>query len=252
MVGVYTITNIINNKIYVGQSINIKLRLNQHKSDLKTGRHPNIFLQRAWNKYGSENFLFEVLVECEEIFLYSEENYWCNTLNATNKDFGYNLRSTSNSIQFRHSIDSKRKMSESRKGRIPWNKNKKGLVKFSDESKKRLSEIIRAQFRDGTRSKIYKISDEKRLLMSERAKNQDHSLLYTKEAILKRSGVLHPGRKEVYQYDLEGNFLCKFITIREASKAIKRSHGNISSALTGKQKTCGGYQWFYEYKGNKL
>ena len=53
--GIYQIRNIINNKIYIGQSLNIKTRFLQHKQALRKNRHPNQHLQNAWNKYGKSN-----------------------------------------------------------------------------------------------------------------------------------------------------------------------------------------------------
>ena len=61
MVGIYEIINIINNKKYIGQSIEIKRRWNDHKSELRRNSHHNIYLQKSWNKYGEENFKFEVI-----------------------------------------------------------------------------------------------------------------------------------------------------------------------------------------------
>lgn len=59
--GVYCIINKANNKKYVGSSIDIKKRWQQHKSDLRSGYHGNYHLQRAFDKYGEENFEFEVV-----------------------------------------------------------------------------------------------------------------------------------------------------------------------------------------------
>ncbi len=93
--GIYTITNTVNGKIYVGKAVNIGERLNCHKSKLRNGKHDNAHLQRAWNKYGQQNFLFEILEECSREFLCSFEHYWCNLLNVHNDDCGYNFYPTS-------------------------------------------------------------------------------------------------------------------------------------------------------------
>lgn len=75
--GIYSIINKINNKIYVGSSKNIMNRKSQHYSELRGGYHENIFLQRAWNKYGEENFEFKILeiVNNLEDLLYIEQKY---------------------------------------------------------------------------------------------------------------------------------------------------------------------------------
>lgn len=76
MVGIYRIRNVINDKCYYGSSKNIKKRWSKHKSQLKYNRHENILLQRAWNKYGEENFIFEIVELCNEIeLLLVEQKY---------------------------------------------------------------------------------------------------------------------------------------------------------------------------------
>lgn len=78
MIGIYRITNIINNKVYIGQSINIEDRFAHHRSSLSHNRHENEHLQRSWNKYGAQHFMFEVLEECSEEELDSKERYYIN------------------------------------------------------------------------------------------------------------------------------------------------------------------------------
>ena len=65
--GVYKITNLINNKFYVGSSINLKQRKHAHFYSLKLGKHKSPYLQNAFNKYGIENFVFEVIKYCEPV-----------------------------------------------------------------------------------------------------------------------------------------------------------------------------------------
>ena len=54
--GIYMILNHTNDKIYIGQSIDIKTRWKQHKSNLNCNRHENKHLQSAWDKYGKDKF----------------------------------------------------------------------------------------------------------------------------------------------------------------------------------------------------
>jgi group I intron endonuclease len=63
--GIYKIINKKTNQCYVGQSSNIKKRLSEHFRLLRLKKHPNKHLQNAYNKYGSENFVGEVEIECE-------------------------------------------------------------------------------------------------------------------------------------------------------------------------------------------
>jgi group I intron endonuclease len=76
MIGIYRIKNLINDKCYYGSSKNIPKRWKQHKNQLNLKTHCNIKLQRAWNKYGEENFVFEIVELCDiEFLLTTEQNY---------------------------------------------------------------------------------------------------------------------------------------------------------------------------------
>lgn len=79
---IYKITNKLNNKIYIGQSVNPENRWFNHKSDKKT------YIGRALHKYGSENFNFEILEWTEDYD--SRERYWIAYYNSYG-DAGYNL-----------------------------------------------------------------------------------------------------------------------------------------------------------------
>ena len=80
MVGIYKITNLINNKAYIGQSINIESRWRHHKADSKNKLSENYekILYRAFRKYGIENFSFEVIEQCSIDELDIKEKYCIN------------------------------------------------------------------------------------------------------------------------------------------------------------------------------
>ncbi len=59
--GVYQIKNLANGKVFIGSSINLEGPLNGHKFKLESGRHPNETLQKEWNEYGPEKFVFQIL-----------------------------------------------------------------------------------------------------------------------------------------------------------------------------------------------
>lgn len=88
--GVYKIVNIVNGKIYVGSSNDIKKRWYQHQKSLKDGIHGNPYLQNAWNKYGSQSFKFEIVEECEPAMQFEREQFYLNELNPFG-DNGYNI-----------------------------------------------------------------------------------------------------------------------------------------------------------------
>lgn len=95
--GIYKITNIVNNKVYIGQSVSVKERLCTHRSLLKRNVHYNTYLQGEYNKYGKANFTFEILEECEESKLDDKEIYYIAQYDSTNRNKGYNREYGGNS-----------------------------------------------------------------------------------------------------------------------------------------------------------
>ena len=61
--GVFQIRNLVNEKVFLGTSLNLPAILNRHQFQLQIGNHPNKVLQAEWNQYGSGNFVFEILDE---------------------------------------------------------------------------------------------------------------------------------------------------------------------------------------------
>lgn len=87
---VYMIKNKINNKMYIGSSVNYKRRWSQHKWYLNNGNHANKHLQNAWNKYGKENFVFKVIEECKDELQFEREQYYIDRYNPFSPN-GYNI-----------------------------------------------------------------------------------------------------------------------------------------------------------------
>ena len=67
MQGVYCIEHIDSGTKYIGSSNNIQQRWREHKSHLRRNKHVNRWLQRAWNKYGEDTFVFSVVYECNDV-----------------------------------------------------------------------------------------------------------------------------------------------------------------------------------------
>lgn len=76
-VGIYSIINLVTGQAYIGSSTDILYRLATHLSELRTRRHPNPHLQRAWNLYGQECFTVVILqiVEDKDTLLQVEQWY---------------------------------------------------------------------------------------------------------------------------------------------------------------------------------
>ena len=82
MKGIYLIKNIITDNFYIGSSVDINKRIYQHFNNLKKNKHPNKYLQNSYNKYGLDNFNYEILEICDKNItknelLNKEQEYIC-------------------------------------------------------------------------------------------------------------------------------------------------------------------------------
>lgn len=59
--GIFQVKNTANGKVLLGSSLNLEGPLNGHKFMLTTGLHRNEVLQKEWNEYGPDKFVFEIL-----------------------------------------------------------------------------------------------------------------------------------------------------------------------------------------------
>jgi group I intron endonuclease len=65
---IYKITNETTGRVYIGATCSFVKRKQDHISSLRNGKHKNILIQRDFNKYGKDSFLFEVILEQEDCF----------------------------------------------------------------------------------------------------------------------------------------------------------------------------------------
>lgn len=121
--GIYMIINLINGKKYIGSSINIRQRLWEHRATLRHNKHYNNHLQRAWNKYGEENFDFSILERCPKEKRFEREQYYVDSLHP---EYNICIEIVENPPK---DIDSRKKHSETRKKLI-----KEGIIKITNNT----------------------------------------------------------------------------------------------------------------------
>jgi group I intron endonuclease len=110
--GIYLITCTIGAKRYVGSSKNIDYRWRKHREKLVSGRHWNRYLQRSWNKYGSDAFEWAILEVVEDaLLLHIREQHWIDTLHPEFNLSPFANRPTTQG--FTYSEETLRKMSDS-------------------------------------------------------------------------------------------------------------------------------------------
>lgn len=164
---IYQIRNKLSEKIYIGSTNNFKKRINQHLHCLRNKKHHSIKLQNAWNKYGEENFKFEILEECNVEKIkdqYDLEQNYIDKLNCFDK--GYNMSGSSYSpggfIIWTELMrkDMGEKISRKHKGKIPKNisllreKGKRAILEYENgffireyESAKQCGELLNIDYK---------------------------------------------------------------------------------------------------------
>lgn len=174
--GIYCIENIVNGKKYIGQSKDLKKRKREHYSLLRRNCHGNRYLQRAWNKYGEDNFEFKILLLCKESELTKYEMFFDNK--CKEKNSSYNIRDCVDSNKgFRHSEKTKNILKEKSTGRRlsqdtrdKISEKNKGRIKTADHRKKLQESGMGHPVSSETRLKISQSKIGKSHIISEKTK----------------------------------------------------------------------------------
>jgi group I intron endonuclease len=163
--GIYRIYFIGSNKSYIGLSKGFKGRRVQHLRELRKGTHFNIYLQRAFNKYGENNFRIELIEECYKTELTQKEKHYIEIYDSFKN--GYNLTTGGENCNI--SDDVKKRISEKHKGKIIKEETRQKLRQINlgksltKEHKNKISIANKYRvFTDEQRQKIIKAVSYKR------------------------------------------------------------------------------------------
>lgn len=136
LLGVYIIRSKCKpDRCYIGSAVYIRNRWAMHLNDLKKNRHHSSKLQNHYNKYGRDDLDFSVLMCCERDKLIETEQFF---IDAYKPFFNSRMKAES-TLGLKWTDESRKKLSDACKGRVPWNKGLK-TGPMSDEFKQKRRE----------------------------------------------------------------------------------------------------------------
>ena len=233
---VYKITNVINNKVYIG--VTTKTFRERYGGNLAKTTH-NKHLKNSIKKYGIENFVineeFDVAYSVEE--LNEKEQYYIKKYDAMSPNKGYN-KVSGGVIGYQYSEQTKLKMSEA-------NTRKKTVYQY----------MLNGNY-IGEYTSLTSVRD---IGYCHKSVNDcclgRHKTAYgcywsyeklSKEQVIKRvTANTRTNTIAVYQYTKSGEFVRRFSSIQDVGREIGLFPQNISKVCSGKRKHCGGYKWSY-------
>ena len=263
--GVYSIVNTLNNHRYIGSSMNIHQRLAIHRSKLRSGKHNNQHLLRAYNKYGENKFKVQILEECEKVkstLFLLEQKY-------------LDLKPEYNISPFANRPDAtgrkcteyvKQKLREQRLGK-----------KLSEETKRKVS--LAGMYKTTKRIYVYDLNgnylgefDGIRRAMEYLGINENGSSIYcaigehSKNSFSRYAyGYLWSKTKrdklppyqgksvnrgfKVDQYTLDGKFIRRYPSATKAAQYFGYKNGRfwIKDCILGIRQEAFGFKWKYSY-----
>ena len=197
-------------KIYIGQSVDIKERKRRYKQ-LNCLKQHGIY--NSLKKYGFENHIFEIIEECSIELLNERERYWQDYYEVLKYGLNCVLTNT-NDLPRKYSEESRIKIGDANRG---------------TKRSKEFCENLRIK------NTGFKMTDEAKKSISEAKKGHKcYENLW----------------KKIIKLDLNGNFIDKFRTAKEASMSINKLNGSncICACARGEQLTAYGFKWKYEEK----
>lgn len=220
--GVYKITSNHNGLFYIGSSVNIRNRYHSHRASLRGNYHRSKYLQHVYNKYGSDNLIFEVLTYCPKEYILRMEQWFLDNMKPL-----YNNHPTAKSAA----------------GRILSQEHKDGI-------RKGLMGNTNGTFGKGCKRDTHKTG----IPRPQHVKDQ------ISKALLGRTDIDHTSyrsdptkmrHREVLQFTVEGNLVAAYFNMQIASNETGANRSLINLCCQGKKRTAKGFIWQYKENENQ-
>lgn len=259
MIGIYKITNIINNKSYIGQSINIDKRLYEHKykAFYKTDRSYNSAIHPAFRKYGIENFSFEILEECLLEELDEKEKYYIQKYNSLIPN-GYNILIGGQGIRKEEPklffcLNCEKQITKEAKTNLCPTCYQLTQRKADRPEPIELAKLIKENGFEAT-GRLFNVSGN-----SIKKWCKDFQIPHTKEELIywynKQVGIVNIKKEKekeiinrpVYQIDKNTDeIISSYNSVAEAARSLgKQKESHICEVCNGIHKTAYGFKWRY-------
>lgn len=227
---IYKIENKINNKKYIGFCKNFNSRIKRHFNLLKNGKHHSNKLQRAYDKYGIDNLLIEILFTLDTDYegIKIIEMQYIKKFNTFNK--GYNCTIGGDGVVGIF-------------GEKHWHSKPVFVYDKEGHYLKTFTSVSECAFYYKTNvGSIWSVIKNKTKIF-----RKEYFFTYI------NFGEKYVGFHNIFQYDLNGNLKNSFVDTNHLLKALnivnKNIRININLCLNGKRGTALKYMWFNVYKG---
>lgn len=239
-IGIYCITNVVNGKSYVGQSVDIYRRFGRHKNPKRNNHHA---IGLAIHKYGVENFVFAVIELCNRDLLNDRESHWVAEL-GTMSPYGYNLNSGGGAAMY-VSDETREKMVKAWRTRAPVSEETKAKIskaglgkshsiasreKIGNSNRGRASAVKGVERSVITKAKIsaarmgHTHSEETRKKLSAAQKGRP---AYNRMAILRSDGVIFKSMQDA----ANKSGMCRAAVGKQIKGEIKMAKGFMFSVI---------------------
>jgi group I intron endonuclease len=254
---IYRITNTINKKVYIGQTIQetVEKRWELHRRLAKKDKGCTA-LKEAFKKYGIDKFKFEVLIICfnEDCIAYEKE--YIKKYNALVPN-GYNISEGGNGGALfkgkQHTEETKNKLRETSKAYYNNPENRKkhsdtvkvGLEK-SEKWQKALAEgRVGENLKKENRVEWIRHTGHKPIMSEEVKKKLSENAHKYYEENREKHNILMSEKlgHQINQYDLNDNYIKTYMSIREAVRQTNIPRTSIQYCILGKLKTAGSFIW---------